>query len=258
MRIASLSTVTVKCNELADSLQKNLTAASNNVVDLTGNLDTVVKRNSGASRLTAGATQPNARSFGVTVDALRGVATTPSVKTDLLATTRDFAVTAKTFAELTQDLRKVTSDRANAERSCATRSLNSTRPRKKSTRSSAAWVERRAFTASIAERRRRRVTCSPALARGRTAGRGRPPLTPGATASPTAAPNSYGVPGGMSNPAPAAVTTMSSRFDAKCQNCGLARALGHVHERPLPTRSARQRAGVRFAPVRQIATSRRY
>ena len=48
------------------------------------------------------------RSFAVTVDALRDVATNPQVKNNLLDTTRSFAVTAKTFAELANDLRQVT------------------------------------------------------------------------------------------------------------------------------------------------------
>jgi hypothetical protein len=44
----------------------------------------------------------------VTIDALRDVATNPQMKTNLLDTTRSFALTAKTLSELANDLRHVT------------------------------------------------------------------------------------------------------------------------------------------------------
>ena len=104
----SLTAVTAKVQTLADSLQKNLTVASNNVVDLTGSLNSVVQRDSGqVDGLLAQLTRTS-RSFGETVDSLRDVATNPKVKNNLVNTTRDFALTAQTFAALTQDLRNVT------------------------------------------------------------------------------------------------------------------------------------------------------
>ena len=105
---SSLSAVTAKVQTLADSLQKNLTVASNNVVDLTGSLNSVVQRDSGQVDDLLAQLNRTSRSFGDTVDSLRDVATNPKVKSNLVNTTRDFALTAQTFAALTQDLRKVT------------------------------------------------------------------------------------------------------------------------------------------------------
>ena len=106
----SITEVTSEAQSLTDSLQKNLTVASNNVVDLTGNLNSVVKRNSsGIDNLLAELTRTS-HAFGETVDSLRDVATNPKVKNNLINTTRDFALTAQTFAQLTADLRKVTGD----------------------------------------------------------------------------------------------------------------------------------------------------
>ena len=94
--------------DLTDSLQKNLTIASNNVVDLTGGLDAVVKRDGPQVDVLLAQLTRTSRSFGETVDSLHDVATNPKVKNNLINTTRDFAQTAHTFAELTADLRKVT------------------------------------------------------------------------------------------------------------------------------------------------------
>ncbi len=104
----SLTTITAQAQTLAGSLQKNLTLASNNVVDLTGNLNSVVHHDSGQVDDLLVQLNRTSRSFGETVDSLRDVATNPKVKNNLINTTRDFAQTAQTFAQLTQDLRKVT------------------------------------------------------------------------------------------------------------------------------------------------------
>jgi ABC-type transporter Mla subunit MlaD len=105
---SSLAKVTSKADALADSLQRNLTVASDNVVHLTGSLDAVVARDSvQVDGLLAQLTRTS-KSFGETVDSLHDVATNPKVKNNLINTTRDFAATAKAFAELTNDLRSVT------------------------------------------------------------------------------------------------------------------------------------------------------
>jgi len=104
----SLTAVTGEVQQLSDSLQQNLTLASRNVVDLTGSLDSVVRRDSGKVDSLLAQLSTTSKSFGQTVDALRDVATNPKVKDNLISTTRDFALTAKTFAELTGDLRSVT------------------------------------------------------------------------------------------------------------------------------------------------------
>jgi ABC-type transporter Mla subunit MlaD len=104
----SLTKVTGKIETLADSLQQNLTLASTNVVALTGSLNSVVQRDSASIDILLGQLTRTSKSFGETVDSLHDVATNPTVKKNLIDTTRDFAATAKAFAELTNDLHNVT------------------------------------------------------------------------------------------------------------------------------------------------------
>jgi ABC-type transporter Mla subunit MlaD len=101
---SALKTFAVHSDTLASSLQ----VAGNNVVDVTGTLDATLHRNSGQIDALVAQWGRTSKSFGQTVDALRDVATDPGVKQDLLQTTRSFAVTARTFASLSQDLRQVT------------------------------------------------------------------------------------------------------------------------------------------------------
>jgi ABC-type transporter Mla subunit MlaD len=82
--------------------------ASDNLVDLTGQLDQTVRRNSSQIDALLASLNRTSSSIGKSVDSLRDFATDPRVKADLLETTHSFAVTAKTFAELSGDLRQVT------------------------------------------------------------------------------------------------------------------------------------------------------
>jgi len=95
----------------SDSLAASLQRAGNNVVDLTGSLDATLRRNSAQVDEMVAQWKRTSKSFGQTVDALRDVATDPSVKRDLVETTRSLAVSARTFALVTQDLRAVTGNR---------------------------------------------------------------------------------------------------------------------------------------------------
>jgi ABC-type transporter Mla subunit MlaD len=104
----SLTKVTGKVETLADSLQRNLTLASTNVVALTGSLNSVVQRDSVSIDILLAQLTRTSKSFGETVDSLHDVATNPAVKKNLIDTTRDFAATAKAFAALTNDLHNVT------------------------------------------------------------------------------------------------------------------------------------------------------
>jgi len=82
--------------------------ASDNLVDLTSQLDQTVRRNSAQIDTLLVSLNRASGSLGKSVDSLKDFATDPRVKADLLETTHSFAVTAKTFAELTGDLRQVT------------------------------------------------------------------------------------------------------------------------------------------------------
>jgi len=218
----SLTDVTRQVHTLADSLQKNLTVASNNVVDLTGSLDTVVKRNSSQVDELLGQLNRTSRSFGVTVDALRDVATNPSVKTNLLSTAHDFALTARTFADLTQDLRKVTSNgQTQAQLRDTVAQIDATSQKVDSLvaslggTSSVYGVDRAATPAPAASP----PPAANVLPRTTIPGAAATPApgaaTPAGTASPLPGPNSYGVPGGMSNPAPATAASDTSTRAAK-------------------------------------------
>lgn len=222
----SLGQVTTQVHTLADSLQSNLTTASNNVVDLTGNLDTVVKRNSTQVDELLGQLNRTSRSFGVTVDALRDVATNPSVKKNLLSTAHDFALTAKTFAELTGDLRNVTSNQqTQAQLRDTVAQLDATSQKVDSLvgslggTSSVYGVDRGAMPARASPGPNPQRGTSRTVPGGPSATGA--PAAPQSSASPAAPPNSFGVPGGMSNPAPT-TTTVASVSGSRSPNAKLA------------------------------------
>ncbi len=104
----SVTRISDSATNMFDTLNRSADRASNNIVDLTQTLDQTVKRNS--SQLDTLLTRLNRTSIAInqSADSLREFATNPRVKQDLLETTHSFAVTAKTFAELTNDLRQVT------------------------------------------------------------------------------------------------------------------------------------------------------
>jgi ABC-type transporter Mla subunit MlaD len=95
----------------SDSLAASLQRAGDNIVDLSGSLKVTLGRNS--ARIDEMVTQWNrtSKSFGQTVDALRDVATNPGVKQDLLETTHSIAISARSFALVSQDVREVTGNR---------------------------------------------------------------------------------------------------------------------------------------------------
>jgi ABC-type transporter Mla subunit MlaD len=100
----ALKTFAVHGDALASSLQ----AAGDNVVDLTGTLDSTLHRNSAQFDALVAQFSRTSVSLGETVDALREVATNPGVKKDLVQTTHSFALTAQRFSAISQDLRQVT------------------------------------------------------------------------------------------------------------------------------------------------------
>jgi ABC-type transporter Mla subunit MlaD len=105
---ASLSQLSAHADSLITSLQTTANAAGGNVVALTQSLNGTVDRNSGKIDTLLTQLNKTSVSFAAAVDSLKDVATNPSVKNNLVETTHSFAVTAKTFSELAQDLRQVT------------------------------------------------------------------------------------------------------------------------------------------------------
>jgi ABC-type transporter Mla subunit MlaD len=104
----SLAKLSTHADELVVSLQGTAADAGRNVTELTATLNQTALRDSSKVDDLMAQLDHTSKSFEVTVDALRDVATNPQVKSDLLATTHSFAQTAKTFAELADDLRQVT------------------------------------------------------------------------------------------------------------------------------------------------------
>jgi len=104
----SLSVLSAHADSLVTSLQQTAADAGHNVIALSSTLNDTVQRNSGKIDSLLTQLDRTSRSFGVTVDALRDIATNPQMKTNLMDTTRSFALTAKTLSELAGDLRQVT------------------------------------------------------------------------------------------------------------------------------------------------------
>ena len=105
---AQLAQVGDSATNMMNHLDRAAGRAGDNLVDLTGQLDTTVRRNSAQIDALLASLNRTSSSIGKSVDSLRDFATNPRVKQDLLDTTHSFAVTAKTFAELSGDLRQVT------------------------------------------------------------------------------------------------------------------------------------------------------
>jgi ABC-type transporter Mla subunit MlaD len=104
----SLSLLTGHADSLVQSLQSTASDAGRNVIALSSTLNGTVQRNSGRIDSLMEQLNHTSRSFEVTVDALKDVATNPQVKNNLLDTVHSFALTARTFSELANDLRQVT------------------------------------------------------------------------------------------------------------------------------------------------------
>jgi ABC-type transporter Mla subunit MlaD len=106
----SLSEISRRALLLTDQLSAELGTSGKNVQTLTDTLAKTTARDSGKVDQLLGQLTRTATSLNVAVDSLRDVATNPEVKENLISTTRSLALTAHTFAELTNDLRKVTAD----------------------------------------------------------------------------------------------------------------------------------------------------
>jgi phospholipid/cholesterol/gamma-HCH transport system substrate-binding protein len=104
----SVAQLSLSANGMMETLNRSAGRAGNNVVDLTQQLDMTVKRNSAQIDSMIAKLNRMTTSFNQSADSLRDIATNPKVKQDLLDTTHAFAVTAKTFADLSNDLRQVT------------------------------------------------------------------------------------------------------------------------------------------------------
>jgi ABC-type transporter Mla subunit MlaD len=109
---SSLTRLSGEMSDITVSLQKSLASAGQNVDDLSQTLDVTAKTSSVKVDTLLASLNSTAVSLNASVDSLRKLADNPQIHDNLIATTRSVALTAKTFADLTGDLRRVT---GNAE-----------------------------------------------------------------------------------------------------------------------------------------------
>jgi ABC-type transporter Mla subunit MlaD len=93
---------------LTETLQVALDAGSKNLVDITGQLDSTVHRNTANVDTMFSMLSKSSVALNQTVDQVRDLASNPQVHQNLLDVTKGLAQTATTIGQMTQDLRNVT------------------------------------------------------------------------------------------------------------------------------------------------------
>jgi ABC-type transporter Mla subunit MlaD len=104
----TFSRLSARIDSLTDTLQLALQQGSTNLTDMTQQLDSAVKRNSGHFDSIATALDASAHDLNDTADHIKELAADPRLRADILTTTHGLAQTATTFAALASDLRQVT------------------------------------------------------------------------------------------------------------------------------------------------------
>ena len=101
--------ITTRLSAMMDTLSVAIDASGKNIVDLTGQLDREVGRNTGHFEHVVRMLDRTSVSLNETVDAVRDLATNRDLRQNLIDTTNGLAQTAQTIAGITQDLRRVSS-----------------------------------------------------------------------------------------------------------------------------------------------------
>lgn len=105
--VAGLS---AQARQIADTLQTTIATSSQNINQLTGTLNSTVQRNSGqVDRLMASLNKTSV-ALNQSMDSLKGLATNPKLKRNVLDTTQNIADLTKTVGQLAGDLRTVTAN----------------------------------------------------------------------------------------------------------------------------------------------------
>jgi len=100
--------LSTQSRQIADTLQTSLSQASANVVDLTGSLDKTVSGNSAHFDSIIAQLDQTSIALNKSTQSLEELATDKTLKTSLIATTKNIADTTQTVAEITHDLRTIT------------------------------------------------------------------------------------------------------------------------------------------------------
>jgi ABC-type transporter Mla subunit MlaD len=96
-----------RLDTLASTLQVALAAGSANLNDMTAQLDSTVRRNSGHFDAIVAALDVSARDLNRTADQVAALSADPQLRANILQTTHGIAETATTFASIASDLRNV-------------------------------------------------------------------------------------------------------------------------------------------------------
>jgi len=107
---SSIERVTGRIDALTTHLSSSLDVATKNVDEITGELANTTRRNSGRVDALLVSFSASSLSLQQSLDALRVIATDPSLRPNVLSATRDLASSAHTLAALAGDLRTVTGD----------------------------------------------------------------------------------------------------------------------------------------------------
>ncbi len=104
----SIVALSAQAKGIADTLQSSLGQASSNVDQLTATLNSTVGRNSHQVDRLLTSLNSTALALNQSMDSLRGLATDPKIKRNVVDTTQNIADLTQTVAGLTRDLRNVT------------------------------------------------------------------------------------------------------------------------------------------------------
>jgi hypothetical protein len=100
--------LSTQSRQIANTLQTSLTQASANVVDLTGSLDKTVSGNSVHFNSIIAQLDQTSVALNKSTQSLEELATDKTLKTSLIATTKNIADTTQTVAAITHDLHTIT------------------------------------------------------------------------------------------------------------------------------------------------------
>jgi ABC-type transporter Mla subunit MlaD len=104
----SFQKLSKRMDTLGDTLQLAIETSSANLTDVSKQLNTTVRRNTGHFDSMIAALDASARDLNATADQIKGLAADPRLKDNILETTRGLAETASQFAAITSDLHDVT------------------------------------------------------------------------------------------------------------------------------------------------------
>ena len=103
----SFTNLSRRLDSLTSTLQVAIASSSSNLTDITQELDTTVRRNSGHFDAMVAALDASARDLNHTADQVNSLASDPRLRNNILQTTQGIAQTATTFASIANDLRNV-------------------------------------------------------------------------------------------------------------------------------------------------------